>query len=215
MKIHNAAGIIFDMDGVIINSEPVHKKAFESVIREIGWEGKHKLNFNEYIGKSDFELWKDFAQKYKPHQTLEQLIEMKRTRLIELLKNGDLFFPDVVPLIEKLSKRYPLGLASGSEKKVIEAVLALKNMRRFFKAVVSSGDVYKGKPAPDIFILTARLIGVNPSECYVIEDSKPGIKAGLAAGMKVIAITNTYPASELKEANYVVSNYKELEKLLL
>ncbi|HON06686.1 MAG TPA: HAD family phosphatase, partial [Verrucomicrobiota bacterium] len=127
----------------------------------------------------------------------------------------DLFFPDVVPLIEKLSKRYPLGLASGSEKKVIEAVLALKNMRRFFKAVVSSGDVYKGKPAPDIFILTARLIGVNPSECYVIEDSKPGIKAGLAAGMKVIAITNTYPASELKEANYVVSNYKELEKLLL
>lgn len=213
--MRDVSAVIFDMDGVIVNSEPIHKQAFEQVVRAIGWNGRHNLNFNDYIGKSDFELWKDFVQKYKPEQTCEELIKMKRERVIRLLKRKLPFFPGVAELIEKLSKRYPLGLASGSEKKVIETVLGLKNLRGFFKAVVSSGEVYKGKPAPDIFLLTARLIGVPPNECCIIEDSKAGIEAGLSAGMRVIAITNTYKAEELKEANFVVSSYSEIEQILL
>lgn len=213
--IKGITAVIFDMDGVIVNSEPIHEQAFHEVMRQIGWDGKHNLNFKDYIGKSDYELWKDFIKKYSPKESFEELIEMKRARVIERLKSDKPFFPGVVELIERLHTRFLLGLASGSEKKVIETVLVVGNLRRFFRAVVSSGDVYKGKPSPDIFLLTARLMGANPAETCVIEDSRPGIQAGLHAGMKVVAVTNTHSPDELKDAHYIVSDYRELGKLLL
>lgn len=213
--IKGIIAVIFDMDGVIVNSEPIHERAFHEVMKKIGWDGKHNLNFKEYIGKPDYELWQDFVKKCSPKESFDELIEMKRAYVIQRLKEDKPFFPCVIELIEKLYGRFYLGLASGSEKRVIETVLTVGNLRRFFKAVVSSGDVYKGKPSPDIFLLTARLMGVSPSEVCVIEDSKPGIQAGVSAGMKVVAITNTHPPEELKDANYIVSNYAELEKLLL
>src|SRR2546428_561236 len=87
--------------------------------------------------------------------------------------------------------------------------------RAFFPVVVTSADVPRGKPAPDIFLRAAELLDVRPKDCWVIEDSKPGVAAGLAAGMQVIAITNTHPAAELGQADYVVSTYDEVERLLL
>src|SRR5262249_8652496 len=108
----------------------------------------------------------------------------------------------------------PLALASGSERLVVEAVLSLDGLRHHFAAVVSGSDITRGKPAPDIFLRAAELLRVPPSVCWVIEDSKPGIAAARAAGMRAIAITNTYPAAELKGADYVVSTYTEIQALL-
>jgi beta-phosphoglucomutase-like phosphatase (HAD superfamily) len=85
----------------------------------------------------------------------------------------------------------------------------------FFKVAVSSADVTRGKPAPDIFLRAAELLQVRPEECWVIEDSKPGVAAGQAANMRVIAITNTHPAEELGHAEHVVRTYDEIERLLL
>jgi len=213
--IRGITAVIFDMDGVIVNSEPIHEQAFYEVMRKIGWEGKHNLDFKSYLGKADYELWQDFVKKCSPKESFEELIEMKRSYVIKRLKEEKPFIPGVIALIEKLYPRYCLGLASGSEKRVIETVLGIGNLRRFFRAVVSSGDVYKGKPSPDIFLLAAKLMGVNPSETCVIEDSKPGIQAGLNAGMKVVAITTTHKPDELSGAHYIISDYAELEKLLL
>ena len=78
-----------------------------------------------------------------------------------------------------------------------------------------AAEVRHGKPAPDIFLLAAKRLGVAPEECWVIEDSKPGVAAGLAAGMRVIAITNTHPAEELQAASHVAASYGEIEHLLL
>src|SRR5205823_13590298 len=103
----------------------------------------------------------------------------------------------------------------GSEPLVIHEVLALEGLKRFFPVVVSCADVTRGKPAPDIFLRAAELLGVIPVECCVVEDSKPGVAAGLAAGMKVIAITNTHPAEELGAAAHVVNTYAQIETLLL
>lgn len=213
--IKGITSVIFDMDGVIVNSEPIHEQAFHEVMRQIGWDGKHNLNFKDYIGKPDYELWQDFVKKCSPKETFEELIEMKRARVIERIKKEKPFFPGVINLINHLYLRFSLGLASGSEKKVIESVLTTGNLKKYFKVVVSSGDVHKGKPSPDIFLLAARLMGAKPSEVCVIEDSKPGIRAGLDAGMKVVAITNTHKPDELKDAHYIVSNYSELEELLV
>jgi HAD superfamily hydrolase (TIGR01509 family) len=144
-----------------------------------------------------------------------ELLAMKRQRVVELIRREQPLFAGLPELLEKLAARYVLGLASGSEREVVEEVLGIKRLGRFFSAVVTDSDVQHGKPAPDIFLSAAALLNVTPQACCVVEDSKPGVAAGLAAGMKVIAITNTHPAEELRHATHVVRTYEEIERLLL
>jgi HAD superfamily hydrolase (TIGR01509 family) len=207
--------IIFDMDGVIVDSEPRHERAFLEVVRAIGYGDAHGLRFADYVGRADRELWQDFVAKHNPPQQLAELLAMKRERIIEILHRERPLFDGLPTLIEKLAVRFPLALASGSERAIVDAVLTLGNLRQFFRVTVSGSDIKRGKPAPDIFLLAAELLKVSPQDCWVIEDSKPGVAAALAAGMKVIAITNTHPASELQHASHVVSTYPEIESLLL
>jgi HAD superfamily hydrolase (TIGR01509 family) len=207
--------VIFDMDGVIVDSEPRHERAFLEVAREIGYADKLDMRFADYIGRSDQDMWAAFVAKHKPPYSLADLLARKRRRLIEIIRRDQPVFEGVPELVAKLAARYGLALASGSERSVVAAVLKLKGLGRFFSAVVSSSDIQHGKPAPDIFLRTAELLKVPPPDCCVIEDSKPGITAGLAAGMQVIAITNTLAANELRQATHVVRTYAEIERLLL
>jgi HAD superfamily hydrolase (TIGR01509 family) len=206
--------VIFDMDGVIVDSEPRHESAFLEVVRQIGYADCLELRFEDYVGRSDHELWVDFIARHHPTQTLEELLEMKRQRIVGIIRQEQPLFEGLPELIQELAPRYCLGVASGSERLVVEEVLALKGLRRFFSSVVTASDVAQGKPKPDIFLRAAKLLETAPSECWVIEDSKPGIAAGLAAGMRVIAITNTHPAAELDRADYVVKSYAEISRLL-
>jgi HAD superfamily hydrolase (TIGR01509 family) len=207
--------VIFDMDGVIVDSEPCHERAYMEVVRALGYGDNHGLRFADYIGRSDERLWLDFIAKHKPPQPFEELLALKTQRVVEIIRRDQPIFEGLPQLVEKLSSRYVLGLASGSERAVVEEVLKLKGLGRFFKAVVTSSEVEHGKPAPDVFLRTAKLLNVPPQSCCVIEDSKPGIAAGLAAGMTVIAIANTHPAEELVHATQVVQTYQEIEHLLL
>jgi beta-phosphoglucomutase len=207
--------VIFDMDGVIVDSEPRHERAFLEVVRAIGYGDNHGLRFADYVGRADRELWLDFVAKHQPPQALTELLAMKRERVLEILRREQPLFEGLPALVEKLAARCPLGLASGSERAIVEGVLALENLRRFFAATVSGSDIKRGKPDPEIFLRAAELLKVAPQDCWAIEDSKPGVAAALAAGMKVIAITNTHPAEELRHATCVVSTYAEIENLLL
>ena len=207
--------VIFDMDGVVVDSEPRHEQAFLQVVKEIGHGDRLALQFADYVGRSDQQLWVDFVAAHKPVQTLEQLLAMKRQRVVEIIRRDQPIFDGLPELVERLAATYLLGLASGSESLVIEEVLALRGLRRFFTAVVSASEVKQGEPAPDIFFRAAELLGVAPADCWVIEDSKPGIAAGLAAGMRVVAITNTHTAAELAHATHVVSTYQEVAELLV
>jgi len=207
--------IIFDMDGVIVDSEERHERAFLEVVREIGYGDKLHLRFADYIGRSDQELWVAFVASHQPPQSAAELLAMKRERVVELIRREQPLFDGLPDLIEKLAVRYALGLASGSERPVVEEVLKLEGLGRFFSAVVSDSDIQRGKPAPDIFLRAAELLNVAPQVCCVVEDSKPGVAAGLAAGMQVIAITNTHPARDLQHATRVVRTYAEIERLLL
>ena len=206
--------VIFDMDGVIVDSEPRHEAAFLEVVREIGYGERLNLRFEDFVGRSDHELWRAFIRTHQPPHTLEELLELKRGRVIEIIRREQPLFKGLPALVKKIAPCYRLGVASGSERLVVEEVLALDGLRKFFKAAVTASDVKQGKPAPDIFLRTAELLETSPRNCWVIEDSKPGIKAGLAAGMRVIAITNTYPAHELGQATCIVNSYGEIEELL-
>ena len=206
--------VIFDMDGVIVDSEPRHELAFLEVVREIGYADRLHLRFDDFVGRSDHELWEAFIKTHRPPHNLQELLERKRHRVIEIIRREQPLFKGLTALVEKIAPCYRLGVASGSERLVVEEVLALQGLRKFFRAAVTAADVKQGKPAPDIFLHTAKLLEVDPQNCWVIEDSKPGIAAGLAAGMRVIAITNTYGADELRQASHVVSTYEEIDKLL-
>jgi HAD superfamily hydrolase (TIGR01509 family) len=209
------AAVIFDMDGVIVDSEPLHERAFLEIVEQIGYRDTHGLNIADFVGRSDQELWGAFVERHKPAQKLEELLTLKRQRVVEILRCEQPLFEGLPELVEDLAGRYKLALASGSERAVVDAVLAFKGLGRFFQATVSGSDIPKGKPAPDIFLRAAQLLGVLPEDCWVVEDSKPGIAAGLAAGMRVIAITNTHPAQELSRATHVVGTYAEIRRLLL
>jgi beta-phosphoglucomutase len=209
--------VIFDMDGVIVDSEPRHERAYLETVAELGYGETHGLRFADYIGRSDHELWVDFINKNKPPLSLEELLAMKRKRAAKILRREEPLFDGLFELVEKLAAKCPLALASGSERMIVDEVLKLRNLGRYFRATVSASDIPRGrgKPAPDIFLQAAKLVNVPASDCWVIEDSKPGIEAGLAAGMKVIAITNTHPAEELRRATHVVATCADIERILL
>jgi HAD superfamily hydrolase (TIGR01509 family) len=207
--------IIFDMDGVIVDSEPRHERAFLDVVREIGYAGRLTLRFADYVGRTDRELWADFVAAHKPPYTLDQLLAMKRERTLEVIRQEKPLFKGLPDLVRGLAARFSLAVASGSERLVVEEVLRIDGLGRFFPVVVTSADVPRGKPAPDIFLRTAELLEVEPAACWVVEDSKAGVAAALAAGMQVIAITNTYPAEALANATHVVRTYEEIGQILL
>ena len=206
--------VIFDMDGVIVDSEPRHESAFLEVVREIGYGESLNLKFSDFVGRSDHELWVAFIARHRPKQTLAELLEMKRTRIVEIIRREKPLFDGLPALVKRLASAYRLGVASGSDRLVVEEVLVLEGLRNYFPEVVTASDVAHGKPEPDIFLRTAELLGVSAPDCWVIEDSKPGIQAGLSAGMRVIAITNTHTAGELTQAHHVVGTYAEIEQIL-
>ncbi|MGC3956899.1 MAG: HAD family phosphatase [Verrucomicrobiota bacterium] len=209
------AAVIFDMDGVIVDSEPWHEVAFSDVLSDLGYGENHGVRFSDYIGRRDHDLWIDFIAQNRPAQSLDELLALKRMRMLELLRREQPVFPGLLELVKHLAAFCPLALASGSERPIVDAVLALRNLRNFFRVTISGSEIINGKPAPDIFIEAARRLGVAPQDCWVIEDSKPGVTAALAAGMRVIAITNTHPAKELSHATAVAHTYDDIARLLL
>jgi beta-phosphoglucomutase-like phosphatase (HAD superfamily) len=206
--------VIFDMDGVIVDSEPRHERAFLEVWDAMGYGDRHGIHFADYYGRSDRALWLDFIDKHKPPQTIEQLTEWKQSRLIEILRAEQPIFDGLPEVVEKCAARWPIAVASGSLHAVIDEVLAMKNLRQHFSAVVSVQDVAHGKPAPDVFLRAAELLGQKPENCIVLEDSDAGVTAANAAGMQVLAITNTFPRDRLGHATAVVETYEEIERLL-
>jgi beta-phosphoglucomutase family hydrolase len=215
MKLISFEAVIFDMDGVIVDSEPLHERAFRDVFKEIGFGETHDVDFAAYYGKSDLILWEDFVAKHHPPQSVEELLERKQKRFLEFLRADEPVFAGLPDLVAKLAARAPLAVASGSPHPVIDEVLALKQLRQFFSTVVSASDVPCGKPAPDIFLQAASLLNVSPAACVVVEDSTAGIEAARAANMPVIAIANTFAVDKLVRATKVVRTYEEIAALLL
>ncbi|MCS1407684.1 MAG: Fructose-1-phosphate phosphatase YqaB [Verrucomicrobia subdivision 3 bacterium] len=202
-------GIIFDMDGVIVDSEPRHQQAFNAVFEAMGYADTHGMVFEDYLGRSDKILWEDFIAKHQPQQTLQELLAWRQERFIEIIQQEQPLFKGIPKLIRSLATQYPLAVASGSLHPVIDAVLALQDLRPYFSAVVSSCDVPHGKPNPDIFLKAAAEIETSPEKTCVIEDSEAGVEAGVRAGMHVVAITNSLPREQLAAAHKIVDSYDE------
>ena len=204
--------VIFDMDGVIVDSEPYHDQSFLEVWKEMGYGDCHGMHFPDFYGRSDRVLWETFIEKHHPPQPIEELLGLREERLIQLLRKKQPIFNGVPELVQRLANRFPLAVGSGSAHRIIDEVLAMRDLRRYFCCTASSEDVANSKPEPDVFLLAAERLNVKPASCCVIEDTVAGVIAGKAAGMTVMGITNTFKSEALGQAgaDHVYQSYSAI-----
>lgn len=163
-----------------------------------------------YMGMRDTQICEQMVKYFKLPISADEFVNEKRNTYIAKLAKGVPPTKGLVEAIKELYKILPLGIASSSQIKEIEAITRIFGIRDFFKVILSAHQVANGKPAPDVYLKAGEMLGIEPSLCGVIEDTKTGIKSAKSAGMKCIAITTTHSAEELNEADCVISSFGEL-----
>ncbi len=204
--------VVFDLDGVLLDSEQVWDEVREQLTRERGGSW-HESAQRDMMGMSSPE-WSRYM-----HDVLG-LPEPPEEISAEVVRRLEQWYRNQLPLldgardaVERLAARWPLGLASSSNREIIDLVLEVSGLARFFRATVSSEEVARGKPTPDVYLEAARQLKVGPESCAAVEDSNNGIRSAKAAGMRVIAIPNPHfppDAESLALADVTLGSLTEL-----
>lgn len=205
--------VIFDMDGVLINSETFYSEMEQVHFKMLGLNIPHEEHVT-YQGTATDEMWRTIKEKHGVPHSLEELVEMTGSLTIPVFQGMEEIplMPKITDLLEFLKGRnIPLALASSSYPDVIDIVLDKSGLRKYFPITVNSKMVGKSKPAPDIFLLAAKLLDVDSGQCLVIEDSTNGIRAARDAGMYCIAYNG--PGAEFQDqsqAQQIITDYGEI-----
>jgi HAD superfamily hydrolase (TIGR01509 family) len=204
--------IVFDMDGVLIDSEPVWERVRRKFVADHGGRWAEDAQ-DRMMGMSTAEwsayMSEDFGLHLPPPQVAELVIAAMAAEYQAHLP----LLPGAVEAVRALSARWPLAVASSAPKSLIEAVLDASALRPAFAAAVSSEEVTRGKPAPDVYLEAAARLGVPPAASAAVEDSSNGLRSAAAAGLTVIAVPRPeYPPAEdaLKQARVVLGSLTSL-----
>ncbi len=211
----NVRGVIFDMDGLMIDSEPYHCRAFDKVFRQFGKELTEEENNKYYVGISDKDAAEDMIPRYNLPLSSEELVRQKQANYLQFLSQVT---PQagLMDLLEGLQEHnYKKAIASSSMLSEIEAVTATLKVKPFFEAYCSAQEVEHGKPAPDLFLLAAERLEIPPVQCLVLEDATNGINAAKAAGMFSIAISSRETMNrDFRSATARVNSLVDIARLL-
>jgi HAD superfamily hydrolase (TIGR01509 family) len=181
--------VIFDLDGVLIDSEHVWDEARRELTDELGGHWREEAT-RAMMGMSSVE-WSTYMHEALAIPLAPEEINLKVVERMEAIYSKELpLFPGAREAVRRLAEHWRLGLASSSNRELIDFVLEVGELQAYFPVTVSSEEVARGKPGPDVYLEAARKLGVTPAACVAIEDSGNGIRAGKAAGMRVIAIPN-------------------------
>jgi HAD superfamily hydrolase (TIGR01509 family) len=188
--------VVFDCDGVLIDSEPVWERVRRKFVADHGGRWPDDAQ-DQMMGMSTAEwsayMSEDFGVRLPPRQVADLVIEAMTAEYETHLP----LLPGAVDAVRALSAHWPLAVASSAPKSLIEAVLDASSLRPAFRAAVSSEEVERGKPAPDVYLEAAKRLGITPTSCAAIEDSSNGLRSAAAAGMTVIAVPRPeYPPAE-------------------
>lgn len=206
----NVQAVIFDMDGVISDTQKFHETVEIALLRKHGINVTHE-EIESYTGVSDKEFFEDLFRKHNVYlDGVDAVIREKWDMMLELARTGVEPIPGALELINELKNHdLKLGVASASPPEFIKLVLSELGIENLFDAITSSHEVERGKPEPDVFFLTAERLGVSPENCVVIEDGINGMIAAKKAGMKCVALvkdkTKNYPADLIVEDLRIVS----------
>ena len=207
--------VIFDMDGVLIDSEGIYLEQLFKFAKD----KNHNLKIEDLhpmIGNSREDAWRVMEKAVHNGQSWEALRDdYHQIRVNQEIDYRLIYRQEATELLQELTKKgYLLALASSTELVVIEKVLQENNINRYFGVVVSGEQFTRSKPDPEIYHYTAKKLSVKESECFVIEDSTVGITAAKAAGMKVAALTDTRYHFDQSKADYMVENLKDILNIL-
>lgn len=184
--------VIFDMDGVIVDSEPLHMKVVLDVLAGLGAPAV-AADILPFIGVANRQMWAELRQRFGIRMTAEEIITAQQVKTLEAIRSKqDILSPGLLPLLELIEEHnLPRAIASSSDRAVIDVVVETYGLTEAFPLRISGEDVQNSKPAPDIFLLAARKLGIAPENCLVIEDSHHGVQAALSAGMQVVGYRNS------------------------
>ena len=216
------AGVIFDFDGVLADSEPLHLRAYQEVLAPRSIALSTTDYYDRYLGFDDVGVFCAVARDQGRElsvETLGELVRVKGERFDTLVGQGEALFPGAADCIRRVAAEVPVAIASGALGPEIEALLSTTGLRHHFTAIVASGDTPRSKPAPDPYLRAVELLrpfaaaaGHGPGGCFVaIEDSKWGIESALGAGLRCVGVAQTYPADELRDAHAVVSTIGDVQ----
>ena len=200
--------VVFDLDGVLLDSEQLWDEAREHLAKERGGRW-HEGAQADMMGMSSREWSVYMHERIGLPEPPEEINAEVVRRMLERYRRQLPLIPGAVEAVERLAVRWPLGLASSSNRELIEAALEASGLARHFPVTVSSEEVARGKPAPDVYLEAGRRLEVAPEHCAAIEDSHNGIRSAKAAGMRTIAIPNRrFPPGEeaLAEADVVLDS---------
>jgi beta-phosphoglucomutase family hydrolase len=187
------AAYIFDLDGTLIDTMPLHYRAWDQAMQRAGLP--HQLDeelFYSLGGVPTLKVAELIGQHYGLKVDVHAVFHHKESLFQELQKDAKLIEP-VVAVARRVAQTHPVAIASGGPRDIVRRSLELAGLAPLFKVVVSADDVVHGKPSPDMFLLAAKLMGVEPARCLVFEDAEPGMRAAEAAGMKYVHVPSRRP----------------------
>jgi beta-phosphoglucomutase len=211
--------IVFDFDGVIADSEPLHLRAFQQTLAEQQIELSGRDYYSRYLGYDDVGLVQVLAADRgiaMSDREITALVARKGTRLKEMLQGDHVLFPGAINFIREAASAVPIAIASGALRHEIEEITEAAGIRQLFGAIVSSGDTPQSKPSPAPYLLAFERLrqvsgrNLDPRRSVAIEDSRWGLESARGAGLRCVGVTNSYPAAELDGAELVVEGLNAL-----
>jgi beta-phosphoglucomutase len=210
--------VIFDFDGVLVNSEPLHFRAMRDALVPEGFTITTEEYEGQYLAYDDREAMRVALEIHgRPSRPADiDRTAHRKGQIFEAMLHEVPFFEGARELIAELSRSVPLAIASGALSDEIETILRAGGVRESFVTIVGADHTRQGKPHPEPYLmamerLRSRVPDLRPGECLVIEDSMAGIASGLAAGMRVVGVAHSYPAAKLSAAHLVVPALRGLE----
>lgn len=215
LTVNRFSAIIFDMDGVLIDSEPLHAQAWEALFMDLGHAHDHGMTYRDYIGVADAVFLRDFLAKHQRAESPAELHSRKLQHLYRLIRQHRPIYQELHELVPALAQRYRLAVASSSNQEVIDVVLDVAGLTQYFQFTIGGDAVRKHKPDPEIYLAATSQLGLAPDQCCAIEDSPTGIQSAKTAGLKVIGLLTGQTATQLRQADYIAHNFADVRRLLI
>ena len=203
-------GVLFDMDGVIVHSNPAHKKAIQQFCDKYDQHITEDFLENRLYGRTNKE-WIPEVFGAISEERLKKLADEKEQMFRDMFTPEDSIVPGIISFLQHLKeKEIKMAVATSAPVENADYILNRLSIYEYFDAVLDASHVTKGKPDPEPYLNAAQAIGLEAQQCVVIEDSVSGVKSGLSAGAKVIGVTTTHTKQELDNCHLVIDNFKGL-----
>ncbi|MDP3988346.1 MAG: HAD family phosphatase [Candidatus Levybacteria bacterium] len=203
--------VIFDLDGVISDTQSLHDEANSEILKSYGIKISSEAITKKWAGVPQRKLFETIFKENNVNPDIDKAIFDKWALVIKRI-NQVKQIPGAIKFVQKLQEEnFSLAVASSATADFINRVLNVLKIKSYFTAIVNADEVKNGKPAPDIFQKTAEKLNINPSDCLVIEDAPTGVQAAKSAGMICIAITSTHKKEELIGADKIINSFSEVK----